>query len=343
MQLNRTINMKIPFSFTSSCVAAFAALTLTTLYARGAVEDTLEKSYAVTPGGSLVIDADRGSIELAPGAADRLEVTVKRVVTRGSEAKASGILARHKVEFSQDAGRVSIRSRLEGSWKNWGWNSPNLQVRYLVSLPKKFNVNLKTAGGTIKIATLEGEVKANTSGGNIAIGAVEGPATVRTSGGSIEIESATGSVMARTSGGNIKLGVMKSDVDAETSGGSINLKQSLARTRLGTSGGNITVEQADGELDAGTSGGSVRVGLTGSPSADCSLRTSGGNIRISLPENAAADIDASTSGGSVKSELPVTVQGVIKRGSLVGKLGAGGRLIKARTSGGSISLEKASW
>lgn len=335
--------MKVPFTSPASYVAVVSALALAAVGIRADTEDILTKSFSVSPGGSLVIDADRGTIEVNPGSGDTLGVTVKRVITRGTEAKAREILADHTVEFTQDGGTVTVRGRLDSKWKNWGWNSPNLQVRYLVSVPKKFNVDLKTAGGAIKIGSLEGDVKTGTSGGSISVAAIEGPVTARTSGGSIEVESATGTVLARTSGGIIKLGAMKSNVDAETSGGSITVKQAAAKARLSTSGGSITVERADGALDAGTSGGSIRVGLGQSPAEDCHLHTSGGSIRISLPENASANIDASTSGGSVKSDLPVTVQGEIKRMSLVGKLGSGGPLIKARTSGGSISIEKASW
>jgi hypothetical protein len=324
-------------------LATVAAASLATLPVRADAEDTVQRRFSVTPGDTLVIDADRGSIEVTTCPGSELEITVKRVVTRSTAAKARQLLTNHKVEFSQDGRTVTVRGRLDGSWKNWGWNSPNLQVRYAVSLPKKYNVDLKTAGGAIKVGALAGDVTAGTAGGSIAIGAIEGSVTARTSGGAIEVESATGAVLARTSGGIIKLGVLKSTVDAETSGGSISVKHAATKARLSTSGGSITVERADGALDAGTSGGSIRVGLGGSPPDDCHLHTSGGSIRISLPENTSANLDASTSGGSVKSELPVTVQGEIKRTSLVGKLGNGGPLIKARTSGGSIVIEKLSW
>jgi hypothetical protein len=324
-------------------LATLAATSLAAVIARADTEDTVQKSFPVNPGATLVIDADRGTIEITPGTGSEMEISVKRVVTWGSEAKARKVLDDHQVEFTQDGGTVTVRGRLNGGWKTWGWNSPSLQVRYAVTLPRKSNVDLKSAGGTIKVGSLEGEVKANTSGGSIVIAAIEGPVTARTSGGTIEVESATGAVSARTSGGSIKLGTMKSTVDAETSGGTISAKHTAANARLATSGGSINVDRADGALDAGTSGGSIRAGLNGSPAGDCSLRTSGGSIRISLPGNASANIDASTSGGSVKSDLPVTVQGEIKRTSLVGKLGNGGPLIKARTSGGSIVIEKASW
>lgn len=334
--------MKTQSCLSVSLLSLGAALCLS-IVGRADVEDTLQKSFSIPPGGSLVIDADRGSIDVSPGNGGEMTITVKRVVTRGSEAKAKQLLADHHVEFAQDGNTVTVRARLEGNWKNWGWNSPNLNVRYTVSLPKKFNVDLKTAGGGIKVGPLEGTMKAGTAGGNIVAESVDGPVTARTSGGSVEVGSATGAAMLRTSGGNIRLGQMKGTVDAETSGGSVTVQQAGAKTLLRTSGGNITVERADAPVDAETSGGSIRLSLAGSPAADCVVRTSGGNIRLALPENAAANLDAGTSGGSVKSDLPVTVQGEIKHASLVGKLGGGGHLIKARTSGGSIYLEKASW
>src|SRR5207245_7672233 len=49
-----------------------------------------------------------------------------------------------------------------------------LQAEYKIVVPKKFNLDLKTAGGHIKIGDLEGEAKAVTAGGALKFGNIQG-------------------------------------------------------------------------------------------------------------------------------------------------------------------------
>lgn len=321
---------------------ALAILASTATPLQAEAEDTLQKQFAVSPGGKVVIAADRGSIEVKTGGADKLEVIVNRKVGRVSDARAREILKNHEVTFEQSGNTVTVRSRSSTDWKAWRLSWPNFQVRYVVTVPQQFNLEAKTAGGGITIADLTGEVRAQTAGGNIEVASIDGPVWARTSGGSVKVESASGAIEARTSGGNVQIGEARATLVAGTSGGDVRVRRARGKAELRTSGGSIRAEQVFSEITAETSGGNVHLAFTGSPEGDCLARTSGGNITIGLPEKSSANIDASTSGGRVSTELPVTVQGEQKRSSLVGRLGDGGKLIKARTSGGNISLQRVS-
>lgn len=301
-------------------------------------ESNLQQEYKVAPGGKLVIEADRGAIDITTGPEDTLEIKVLRKVTRSSEKTAREILEAHKVTFEQQGDQVMVKGRLprdEHSWGSWG---RGLSVRYVVSVPSRFNLDFRTAGGGITVASLTGEVRVATAGGGIQLAAIEGPVTCRTSGGSIHIESASGETDARTSGGSVNVGEAKAKAVLSTSGGSIRVKEVRGPLQASTSGGSIEIGVARALVDASTSGGSITAGFSGSPEEDCRLSTSGGSVRVNLPEGASADVDARTSGGRVTSHLPVTVQGEQRRSELVGKLGQGGKLLKLRTSGGNITL-----
>jgi len=50
------------------------------------------------------------------------------------------------------------------------------------------------------------------------------------------------------------------------------------------------------------------------------------------------DLDAGTSSGSVHCDIPVTVQGKVSGDSLHGKVHGGGPLLRARSSGGGITI-----
>ena len=302
-----------------------AALGLVALSASAATEDRIEKTFSVGPGGKLVIDANVGSIEVKTS--DRKDVHID--IARSAEAR--GLLANggseeaelkaNVVTFSQDGQTVIVHAERDKNAERQ--SRVNLKVRYTVSVPSQFTADLKTSGGGITVAGLNGELKAKTSGGSLKFAGINGPIDGRTSGGSITLTESTGSSELRTSGGSIKVLDHKGDVNARTSGGSIN------------------VERIEGNVRAITSGGSVNALLTKAPTADLRLETSGGGITVGLPENTAAELDALTSGGSVQSEIPLSSVEHKSRSSLKGKLNNGGAKLQLRTSGGSIHVKKA--
>lgn len=307
--------------------------------ALAAIEDTLHKTFSVSPGGRLVMAVSRGAIEIKTGGDHQMTIEVFRKVTRAAESKAREILDAHEITFTQEGDTVTVRDRAPRRWSEWSWwGGGSLQVRYTVTVPRQFNLDLKTAGGSITVPDLTGIIALNTSGGSLKVGAIDGPVTAGTAGGSITVASATGVIEAKTSGGSIEVGEAKAAANLGTAGGGIRVKLARGPVAARTSGGSIEIGEAHGAVNAVTSGGSVTASLADSPAEECRLSTSGGSVRLQLPATADADIDAKTSGGSVKTELPVTVQGTARRHELVGKLGAGGKLIRLRTSGGNITL-----
>ncbi len=303
-------------------------------------ENNLERQFTAAPGGHLAIEADRGSIAVGTAPGDTVSVRVLRKVTGASEKRAAEIFAHHEVTFTQEANRVRVQAKYTGPTSGWNRSLSGFNVRYEVSVPAKFNLDLKTAGGAITVASLEGEVRAHTAGGSIKTGRIDGPVQVHTAGGSLEIEGATGPIEAVTSGGHIRVANAGSTLSARTSGGSIRIGKARGLVKARTSAGSIEIEQAASAVEATTSAGSIRVGLTGSPEGDCILETSAGDISLRLPEQASARLDAKTSAGSVRSDLALTAGAESKRDRLVGTLGTGGHLVKLRTSAGSIRLSR---
>jgi hypothetical protein len=315
----------------------------TALAAAADTEDKLTKTFEVKPGSKLVVEADRGSIEVKTADVERVEIEVTRKVGSGSRTKAEEVLKNHEVTFAQEGNIVRVRGEFVKGWdRGWFSKGGNLQVRYQISVPKKFNLDLKTSGGSIKVADLTGEVKGQTSGGSLNFGQIEGPIHGRTSGGSISAAGCKGDVDLKTSGGGINLGGIEGNTTAHTSGGSISAKKLNGKSVVKTSGGSIDVANIKGSIEAGTSGGSVTAAISEQPSGDCRLYTSGGGIKVSLAAKVAVDVDAKTSGGRVVTELPVTttVQGEQKKNVLQGKINGGGPLLSIETSGGSIHLQK---
>lgn len=324
-------------------ILAVALLAFVASPVRADVEDKITKSFAVQSGGQLAVEVDRGSIEVKTSA-DRqsvdIEVTRK---SRGSEAKATQVLNDHIVTTAQDGNKVQVRAEYKGP-KASGWfgRSPDLQVHYVITIPRQFDLNLKTAGGNIKVADLAGKAQVHTSGGSLTLEKIEGPISGHTSGGNIKIAGSRGTVDVHTSGGTLNLSEIEGDVTAKTSGGSIRAENLTGKSILKTSGGSIGVKGIKGSVEASTSGGSVSTELIEQPAEACSFRSSGGSITVALPGNVAVDVDLHTSGGRVSTDFPVTtvIQGEQPKNEIRGKVNGGGPLITARTSGGSVRLEK---
>ncbi len=284
---------------------------------------TIERSFDVGTGDTLEVDASFGSIEITTSTANRVEVTVIREVRERYDDDTQQILAEHQVEISESSNGVIVRTKVDDDardrWRDDYRGTP-LNVKFEISVPRAYDVNLKTAGGSISVSDLDGEARAETSGGSLTFGNISGTAWGRTSGGSITIGDVGGSV------------------DAETSGGSIHINRSAGEVRALTSGGGIVVNEVGGKIEASTSGGSVDVTLTEQPRGDCRLSTSGGSIEIQLAPGIALDLDASTIGGRVTSDF--SVDGTVKRGSIRGSINGGGPQLHLRASGGSIRIRE---
>ncbi|MGE5342332.1 MAG: DUF4097 family beta strand repeat-containing protein [Candidatus Omnitrophota bacterium] len=265
-------------------------------------DDVLEKSFTVGDGGTLTMDVRSGAIEIDSAPGNTVKIKVIRHVSTLSERKARRILDRNPIRIEQSGNNVSIKGESENHGLFSWLRNYNLRVKYIITVPAKTNLDLETAGGSVKVGNIEGNVKATTAGGSLRFGTIKGTIDGETAGGSIHVEKCTG------------------DVNVETSGGSIR------------------VEDAMGTVNAETAGGSITVALTQQPKGDCTLDTSGGSIHVRLIKDINADVDAETSGGHVSIDL--NFQGKKDRNEIKGKINNGGPKLELHTSGGSIHIEQ---
>ena len=288
------------------------------------IERTVDKTFTVQPGGTLRIDTNGGGIKVEAGADNAVAIHVKQHITASTGAEADALLKNLTLTFEQQGNDVSAVAKYEGertgSWLHWGsW--PPVQCEFTVTVPATYSVNLHTSGGGITVGNLTGRIETRTSGGGLHYGKITGTIDGHTSGGGIHLEACTGDVTLHTSGGGIDLGPVAGNAD------------------VSSSGGPISIDGIGGTVKAHTSGGGIDVAFTGPLKGDCDLSTSGGGIRVKVDPKSDFELDARTSGGGVHTSLPVTVQGEVGHGKLVGRVNAGGHLLKLHTSGGGIHIE----
>ncbi len=269
-----------------------------------------EKNFKIGQGKDFILTTDGGDVMVNTWGKN--EVGVK--IFGNSQAK-----KRFDFTFESDTGYVKVKGKKHRS-SIFNWFS-SIKLRYEIMVPRKFNVNLVTAGGDLKIKDLVGE------------------AVLTTSGGDIKAANITGNVSAKTSGGDIRINGVKGEVSAKTSGGDIDCKNISGDLKLKTSGGDIDMKNIDAKVNAGTSGGDINLIFTGE-NRGIELYTSGGDIRIEVPEDFSADINLKTVGGDISVGLENVKDIKASKYSFTGKVGNGEEPLTAKTTGGDIIVEK---
>src|SRR6187549_360083 len=167
------------------------ALVLIAAGSAQAAEKTFDRTFTVSPGGELVVDADGAGVHVTGSDGNKVVV---HIVVRGSEKE----LADLKLDAVQKDNGVTatLRKSKQGMFSWGGWSS---EQDIHVTVPRRYMINVRTGGGSIDLKDTEGTASLNTSGGDVSA------------------KNVTGKVKLRTSGGSILADAIKGDVDADTS------------------------------------------------------------------------------------------------------------------------------
>ena len=157
----------------------------------------IEKTFSVQPDGKLIIDSDEGNISIV--GTDNSEVSV-RVLARGSDEH----LRKFDVSLDQEGNTIRVIGKVARRHFSL-WSNFSLDVDFEVRVPKKFNLDLHTAGGNIIVDNVKGKVDGETSGGDLELSGLEGNVRLNTSGGNVTLHEATGDFFLETSGGNVNV------------------------------------------------------------------------------------------------------------------------------------------
>src|SRR5262249_43192127 len=145
------------------------------------------------------------TIEVSTEATDKVQIQVLRKVTGGSQEKADELFREHEVIFDQTGNTVSVTQKQKKRNFSINMGKPYLEVRYQIVIPRKFDVELGTSGGSIRLGDLDGAAIARTSSGSINFAKVSGNVEAANSGGDIVLAEVGGELSAHTSSGAIKV------------------------------------------------------------------------------------------------------------------------------------------
>ncbi len=305
-------------------------------------EETLRETLEVRPGGRLLVELERGDVEIVSHEADAVRIDA---VARGFNSLF------YDFELETDEDEVRLTGEL-GFWHSGIFPDPDVVVR--VWVPREYSLDLRTARGSVAVSQVEGDVEVASSRGSIDLDHVRGRASLHTSRGEIRIRSLNGDLEASTSRGTIEIDDVSGSVEVETSRGRIDVADVGGDLRVRTSRGPIEIRDAQGEIDAQTSRGPISlhavlgrvlartsrgeifVSFTGEPAGE--LRSSRGAIRVVIPESAGVDLDAETTRGRIDIGDKIEVRGDHTRERVVAQLNGGGERLRLRTSRNEIQI-----
>ena len=309
----------------------------TTSIARATSEENVSQHLDVSSGGNLIVDVAFGKIDVSSGSENSVTVEAHRKIETSDSSKEKQYLEDVPITITKDGNTVAVRARRTDE-RSWGWTgNTNMDARYIVHIPRNFNLDLKSGGGTISAGGVTGEIKVATGGGKLKLAQLKGPLEAKTSGGSIRLEGCEGPLNVKTSGGEIRANDGGGSLDARTSGGSIMVADFKGDAVVKTSGGQLSFENVRGKVIGQTSGGSIVAALLSPLPGEVDLASSAGSISLSAPADVTMNLEARTSVGSVSNDLPI-VATRSERDELTGAVNGGGKSVTLRSSAGSISI-----
>ena len=152
-------------------------------------------------------------------------------------------------------------------------SSGDVQFTFLVQVPGKASLNLRTIDGKIYAEGIEGQHY------------------LQNHAGSLDVKNLTGEIRAISTAGDILLDNLNGNIFAKTVSGDIRAERDTGEIRLRTTTGNIYTSLLSGTLVAATTSGNINSDFS-EVSVGVYLESTTGNIDLQLPKQAGYDIDA---------------------------------------------------
>jgi len=280
-----------------------------------------ESAIQVNPGGTLDADIETGGSVHIKGS-DVNEIRV-RWQTDGRDTDNIRIA----VEKTGKGARIT-------STHSDGRRQGGHSLEIWVTTPKRFDLDVRTKGGNVEVADIEGKIAGQTMGGNITFMGITGELSfstmggnisladsdvdgkVSTMGGNITVKNVAGNAHVSTMGGNVVLenvlerGGRSIDkaVEVSTMGGNITVANAPRGARVETKGGNIVIKKSAEFVDAKTMGGNITVN---EHAGRVAASTMGGNVNaVIVPGGADQNVDINSMGGQIALTLPSEFSGI---------------------------------
>lgn len=271
------------------------------------IDSTVNLAAPVRSGGTLSLELKTGGAITITGW-DRSEVALHASLA-GRDWRSTAVKL-----LPEDGGAI-----LESNFTGAASSNQSTRHTFEISVPRKFNIRVSSAGGSIDISGVDGSFTGHTGGGEINIRRANGQVDLHTGGGDVRVSDARLSGTVTTGGGLVKIdGVTGNLIGSsgsgpvsyiQTSGNTVVHSRDGAHMGMGTSSGEgigsgsvTTISSDDNASAIGYASSGVRMTSAGGPITlpsapeGAHVTTGGGRIRIG---SSGGEVYAETGGGTV--------------------------------------------
>ncbi|MCI0436446.1 MAG: DUF4097 family beta strand repeat-containing protein [Gemmatimonadetes bacterium] len=264
-----------------------------------------DTTFAVRTGGTLHIENHQGAVVVRSWDRDAVRLRANHDAIRIRTDRSGGT--------ASDAHIDTDHRRARGM--------PT--IRYELTVPREFNLQIEGVNLEIDIADLQGSVDAETVNGTVTVSGVAGAIHIESIQGRITVGSSRGTLNAEGANEGINVDGFNGNVEVSTLNGSLVLR-------------NITARMVDAETVNG------RVEYSGSLQDDgrYMLSTHNGEVVLWVPEGTNAAVNIETYAGSVDTEFPVEMRRA-GRNEVSFALGNGrGARVSIESFGGPVRIRR---
>lgn len=291
--------------------------------AREKYEEKFAKTEPLTVDGKVVLVNISGDIEIRSWKESSVKIDAVKVSEAATLDKAKENAKEVTIEVTNAGNVVRIETKYPERKHFWGGDSINVSVSYVVMVPAKASVEVKSISGDVKLDAIGGPAKVNSVSGNVDVLGAAG-ADVKLVSGDLTLQNIAGDAFLKSVSGNVKATKIKGSVELESVSGDIDLVDvAEARTVTGkTVSGNITYR------------GTIM------PGGNYELKSHSGDVTLTIPASSAFDFEANTFSGVIDSDFPIEVSGKLSPREIRGTINKGGARIQLSTFSGNIELKK---
>lgn len=322
-------------------------------------ERTVELQQPMAPGATLTAGTASGSIDATGREANAAHVVATIQARAGTEDEARELAEQVNVHFEESGNRVALKA-----------DHPPLppgksvSVSYKIDLPRQTSVEFNSASGSIDVAGLTGNVKAETASGHVGAARIQGSVRLKSASGSAQAEEVTGGdVDLGSASGGVRLSdasnvgtcglnsasgsvtadnVQANSIQMSSASGQVILTEAQAKEiRMHSSSGRTKAEAvicSRLHAESGSGHASVAFSRTAPTDVVANVSSGSGNVEVVAPPGFSGHLEMSSVSGSVSTDLSVTTSGKLARRQLSGFVGQGAGSLTIRSVSGSVSV-----
>jgi DUF4097 and DUF4098 domain-containing protein YvlB len=245
--------------------------------------DRFSRRIKIGRDGRLSVQNIAGDITVTGGPGDEVSIeAVKRA--RGDQSQLESV----RIDVDERSGRVDIRTTHTA-------RNDRVSVDYTITVPSSAGVEVRSISGTIKVANVQGALRAETVSGNVTMSDTPRLESAKSVSGDVSLTGAAsdGDLSAGSVSGNVTAkGVKSRGLDVGSVSGDVILTDvTCDRVGMKSVSGNVEYSGAI------TKGG--RYDIT----------AHSGNVRLTLANPSGFELNANSFSGSIHSDLPLTIGG----------------------------------